>query len=116
MRGTTLPGAVVKVLSPYTDLDITNTAVDGSFSFVAKFDKIGENTIVITADYPGKSTTRVEHIVTYVPNVDIYSRKAWSMKDMYTNYMDNLSTRVANQQIYICQKAIVCLLYTSRCV
>lgn len=114
VRGTTLPGAVVKVLSPYTDLDITNTAVDGSFSFVAKFDKIGENTIVITADYPGKATTRVEHIVTYVPNVDIYSRKAWSMKDMYTNYMDNLSTRVANQQIYICQKAIVTSIETTK--
>ena len=114
VRGTTLPGAVVKVLSPYTDLDITNTAVDGSFSFVAKFDKIGENTIVITADYPGKSTTRVEHIVTYVPNVDIYSRKAWIMKDMYTNYMDNLSTRVANQQIYICQKAIVTSIETTK--
>ena len=114
VRGTTLPGAVVKVLSPYTDLDITNTAVDGSFSFVAKFDKIGVNTIIITADYPGKATTRVEHNVTYVPNVDIYSRKAWSMKDMYTNYMDNLSTRVANQQIYICQKAIVTSIETTK--
>ena len=114
VRGTTLPGAVVKVLSPYSDLDITNTAVDGSFSFVAKFDKIGVNTIIITADYPGKGTTRVEHNVTYVPNVDIYSRKAWSMKDMYTNYMDNLSTRVANQQIYICQKAIVTSIETTK--
>ena len=114
VRGTTLPGAVVKVLSPYSDLDITNTAVDGSFSFVAKFDKIGVNTIIITADYPGKATTRVEHNVTYVPNVDIYSRKAWSMKDMYTNYMDNLSTRVANQQIYICQKAIVTSIETTK--
>ena len=114
VRGTTLPGAVVKVLSPYSDLDITNTAVDGSFSFVAKFDKIGVNTIIITADYPGKATTRVEHNVTYVPNVDIYSRKAWSMKDMYTNYMYNLSTRVANQQIYICQKAIVTSIETTK--
>lgn len=114
VRGTTLLGAVVKVLSPYSDLDITNTAVDGSFSFVAKFDKIGVNTIIITADYPGKATTRVEHNVTYVPNVDIYSRKAWSMKDMYTNYMDNLSTRVANQQIYICQKAIVTSIETTK--
>lgn len=114
VRGTTLPGAVVKVLSPYSDLDITNTAVDGSFSFVAKFDKIGVNTIIITADYLGKATTRVEHNVTYVPNVDIYSRKAWSMKDMYTNYMDNLSTRVANQQIYICQKAIVTSIETTK--
>ena len=74
VRGTTLPGAVVKVLSPYSDLDITNTAVDGSFSFVAKFDKIGVNTIIITADYPGKATTRVEHNVTHKANVDIYYR------------------------------------------
>ena len=36
IRGTTIPGAIVKVLSPYRDLDITNTEVDGSFSFYAK--------------------------------------------------------------------------------
>ncbi len=114
VRGTTLPGAVVKVLSPYRDLDITNTASDGSFSFIATFDKIGENTIIITADYPGKNTTRVEHIVDYVPNVNIYSRKAWDIADGYTNLMDNLSTRVANQQIYICQKAIVTSIETTK--
>lgn len=107
VRGTTLPGAVIKVLSPYRDLDITDTASDGSFSFVAKFDKIGTNTIIITADYPGKATTRVEHIVTYVPNVDIYSRKAWDIVTQYTDLMDNLSTRVNSQQIYVCSGTIV---------
>lgn len=114
VRGTTLPGAVVKVLSPYQDLDITNTATDGSFSFRALFDKIGDNTIVITVDYPGKSTTRVEHIVNYVPNVNIYSRKAWDIKEGYTNLMDNMSTRVANQQIYICKECTVVSIETTK--
>lgn len=109
VRGTTLPGAVVKVLSPYRDLEITNTETDGSFSFVAKFDHIGNNTIVITADYPGKNTTRVEHIVYYVPNIDIYSRKAWDIKTQYTDLMDNLDLRKSRSQIYVCKGTITAI-------
>ena len=106
VRGTTIPGAVVKVLSPYVDLDITNTDVDGSFSFNAVFDKIGNNSIIITADYPGKATTTVEHIVYYVPNIDKYSRVAWDIKTQYTDLMDNMSVRKANSQIYVCKGTI----------
>jgi len=106
VRGTTIPGAIVKVLSPYRDLDITTTDVDGSFSFYAKFDKIGNNTIVITADYPGKATTRVEHIIYYVPNIDKYSRVAWDIKRQYTDLMDNMPIRKANSQIYLCKGII----------
>ncbi len=107
VRGTTLPGAVVKVLSPYRDLEITNMDTDGSFSFIAEFDQIGNNTIVITADYPGKATTRVEHVVYYVPNIDIYSRKAWDIKTQYTDLMDNLDLRRSRSQIYVCKGTIV---------
>ncbi len=103
VRGTTLPGAVVKVLSPYVDLDITNTDTDGSFSFNAKLDQIGNNTIIITADYPGKCTTRVEHVVYYVPNIDAYSKKAWDIKTQYTDLMDNMSLRKEKSQIYVCK-------------
>lgn len=106
VRGTTLPGAIVKVLTPYHDLDITNTDADGSFSFVAEFETIGNNTIVITADYPGKSTTRVEHVVYYVPNIDIYSRKAWDIEKQYTDLMDNLDLRRKKSQIYVCKGTI----------
>lgn len=109
VRGTTLPGAIVKVLSPYVDLDITNTEIDGSFSFNAKFDQIGNNTIVITADYPGKSTTRVEHVVYYVPNIDVYSRKAWDINTQYTDLMDNISLRRSNSQIYVCKGVITAI-------
>ncbi len=106
VRATTLPGAVVKVLSPYTDLDITNVETDGSFTFKAVFDKIGNNTIIITADYPNKKQTRVEHVVYYVPNIDIYSRKAWSIVQEYTDLMDNMELRKANSQIYVCPGVI----------
>lgn len=106
VRATTLPGAVVKVLSPYTDLDITKTAVDGTFSFKAVFDNIGNNTIIITADYPGKQTTRVEHVVYYVPNIDVYSRKAWSVYKDYKDLVDNIDLRKKQSQIYECKGKI----------
>ena len=61
---------------------------------------------MITADYPGKATTRVEHIVYYVPNIDIYSRKAWDIKTQYTDLMDNLDLRRRKSQIYVCKGTI----------
>ena len=88
------------------DLDITSMATDGSFSFQAKFDKIGDNTIIITADYPGKATTRVEHIVNYVPNIVDYSKRAWSATRDYTDLLNNLDLRKANSQIYECKGVI----------
>ncbi|MEA4928684.1 MAG: hypothetical protein VB104_08405, partial [Candidatus Limiplasma sp.] len=48
VRATTIPGAVVNVVSPHSDLDITNTDTDGSFTFTALFDQIGAHTIIIT--------------------------------------------------------------------
>ncbi|MFH1513763.1 MAG: hypothetical protein ABIG45_10470, partial [Bacillota bacterium] len=60
IRATTIPGAVINVLSPYTDLNITSADRDGTFTFKAVFNTIGDNTIIITADYPGKAQTRLE--------------------------------------------------------
>lgn len=54
---TTTPGADVQVLSPHTDLDITNIDSSGAFTFYAVFDHIGYNTISITASVPGKKTS-----------------------------------------------------------
>ena len=102
IRATTIPGAVINVLSPYTDLDITNLDLDGTFTFKAVFDTIGDNTIVITADYPGKSQTQLEYTVYYVPSVDKYSRVAWDIVSQYTDLMDNMSLRKSKNQIYVC--------------
>ncbi len=106
VRATTIPGAVVKVLSPYVDLDITNVDLDGSFTFKAVFDKIGDNTIVITADYPNRKQTRVEHVVYYVPNADNYTTKAWDVVSQYTDLVDNIELRKAKPQIYVCKGKI----------
>ncbi len=102
VRATTIPGAVVNVLSSYSDLDITTTDTDGYFSFKALFDKIGDNTIIITADYPGRKQTRVEYVVYYVPSVDVYSRKAWDIVTQYNDLMDNMDLRKSQSQIYVC--------------
>jgi hypothetical protein len=102
IRATTIPGAVINVLSHYTDLDITNADRDGTFTFKAVFDTIGDNTIIITADYPGKAQTRLEYTVYYVPSVDKYSRVAWDIVSQYTDLMDNMSLRKSRNQIYVC--------------
>ena len=102
IRATTIPGAVIHVLSPYSDLNITDVERDGTFTFKALFDTIGDNTIVITADYPGKEQTRLEYTVYYVPSVDVYSRKAWDIVSQYTDLMDNMTLRKNNNQIYVC--------------
>lgn len=58
VSATTLPGAYVEVLTPYSDLNITELDSTGKFTFNAIFDKIGNNTISIVASYPGKSLPR----------------------------------------------------------
>ncbi|MBN1778568.1 MAG: hypothetical protein JW811_10675 [Clostridiales bacterium] len=102
IRATTIPGAMIHVLSPYTDLNITDVERDGSFTFKALFDTIGNNTIIITADYPGKPQTRLEYAVYYVPSVDKYSRVAWDIVRDYKDLMDNMPMRVSQNKIYEC--------------
>lgn len=102
VRGHTLPRAIVRVHTPHSDLDITNTDSTGSFSFNARFETIGNNSIIITADYPGKKTTTVEHVVYYVPNIDVYSRSAWGIVSDYNDLMSNLELRKKNSQNYEC--------------
>ena len=86
VRGNTVTWATITVLSPYVELDLTNLKVDGTFSFRAVFDKIGDNTIIIEASAPGYETSRVEHKVYYMPVADIYTRKAWDMNQNYTDF------------------------------
>lgn len=103
VRASTLPGATVNVLSEHTDLNITNIDSTGAFSFFAVFNKIGDNTISITADFPGKETTQVDYNVYYVPSIDVYSRAAWAMNSAgYYELLDNLAVRVKRSQIYVC--------------
>ncbi len=107
IRAATIPGAMIHVLSPYSDLNITDVDRDGTFSFKALFDTIGSNTIIITADYPGKAQTRLEYSVYYVPDIDKYSRAAWDIVRDYKDLMDNMPMRVSQNKIYKCVGTIL---------
>ena len=63
-----------------------------------------------TASAPGYKTSVVEHQVYYVPVADIYTRKAWSMRDQYTDYLNNSNARISNTQIYQCDGTITSIL------
>ena len=113
ISGTTLTWAEITVETPYINLDTTKLSLNGTFSFQAVFDKIGNNTIKIIASAPGYNPSVVEHQVYYVPIADIYTRKAWSMKDQYTDYLNNSNARIANTQIYQCDGTITSILATN---
>ncbi len=102
ITGTTLTWATITIESPYQNLDTSELATKGTFTFEAVFNRIGTNTIVIRASAANYEPSIVEHEVYYVPIADIYTRKAWSMKDQYTDYLNNSEKRIANTQIYQC--------------
>jgi len=102
VSATTLPGAYVEVLTPYTDLNITDLDKNGKFTFNAVFDKIGDNTITIKASYPGKAPSQVDHVVYYLPPADEYTVKAWPLTaDGYAELLSNMTVRAARSQVYV---------------
>ena len=98
----TVPGADVDVLTPFSDLNITDVNSTGEFSFYAMFDHIGYNTITITAAMPGKQTSVVNHEVYYVPSRPDYTIKAWPTSEAeYNELIGNIELRAKRQQVYV---------------
>ncbi|HSK67926.1 MAG TPA: hypothetical protein VLA21_01560 [Candidatus Limnocylindria bacterium] len=101
IRATTRAGASVTVLSPHQDLDLSLLPSTGEFSFKAVFAKIGNNTVEIRADYPGRSPTTVKYDVYYLPPPDDYTKKAWALDSWgYPDLLANMSARISKTQIY----------------
>ena len=100
---TTIPGAEIDILSPYTDLKITDLDTTGEFSFNAVFDHVGYNTISITASYPGKKMSKVDYTIYYVPSPDDYTTVAWPLNDDrdYNELLNNIEVRAARTQVYL---------------
>ena len=99
---TTLPGATVDVLSSHTDLNVTDLDSTGEFSFYAVFDVIGDNTVTITASYPGKKTTVVNYVIYYVPTASEYTVKAWPLSEAeYAELVSNITYRAEHNQVYV---------------
>ena len=102
VSATTMPGAYVEVITPYSDLNITELDTTGKFTFNAIFDKIGDNTISIIASYPGKKPSQVDHVVYYLPPADEYTVKAWPLSaDGYVELLSNISVRAEKNQVYV---------------
>ena len=100
---TTLPGATVNILSPHSDLNITNLNTTGAFSFYAVFDHIGDNWIEISSSYPGKKPSLVRYKVYYLPSPDEYTRKAWPLykAEDYAELVSNIRIRAERTQVYV---------------
>ena len=102
VTATTLPGAHVEVTTPHSDLNITDLASTGKFSFNAVFDKIGYNTISIVASYGNRKPSQVDHTVYYLPPADEYTVKAWPLtEEGYAELLSNITVRAARGQVYV---------------
>lgn len=101
IHATTRAGASITVLSPHKNLDVSQLGSTGVFSFEAVFSKIGMNTVEIRADFPDKNPTIVNYDVYYLPDPDVYTKKAWALDDWgYPDLLANMTTRIQNTQIY----------------
>jgi len=89
--GTTLPGANISVEFPHENLEL-DTAT-GDFSFTPLFSKLGNNDVVIRASYEGKADSVISHTVYYMPNADIYTRRAWDLEAQYTDLINYINIR-----------------------
>ncbi|MBR5288695.1 MAG: hypothetical protein IKU34_08940 [Clostridia bacterium] len=91
ISGTTLPGATITVDFPHRDL--VQNFETGEFSFVPKFTELGNNQIVIRASYEGRADSSITHTVYYMPNADIYTRRAWDLAGQYTDLINYINMR-----------------------
>ena len=91
ISGTTLPGATVTVDFPHRNLEVDPAT--GRFSFVPLFSHLGNNDVVIRASYEGKADSVITHTVYYMPNADIYTRRAWDLDAQYTDLVNYITMR-----------------------
>lgn len=81
------------------------TGETGQFAFRAIFNTIGDNVITIRASYPGKEDAVITHTVYWIPDVDVYSRRAWPLSENdYTDLINNIAIRKG--QVYVCKGTI----------
>lgn len=91
ISGTTLPGASITVDFPHWDLQVDQAT--GKFSFKPIFSTLGNNDVVIRASYEGMADSEITHTVYYMPNADIYTRRAWDLSSQYTDLLNYIDMR-----------------------
>lgn len=109
ISGTTLPGATITVEFPHWGLE--QDFEKGEFSFHPLFSTLGDNDVVIRAAYEGKTDSVITHTVYYMPNPDIYTRRAWDLDSQYNDLINNIAIRKGT--IYMGTGTIVRILSTA---
>ena len=89
--GTTLPGASITVDFPHENLELDMAT--GDFSFTPLFSQLGNNDVIIRASYEGKADSVISHTVYYMPNADIYTRRAWDLDAQYNDLINYINIR-----------------------
>lgn len=79
VTGKTEPGAVISVDTDYMEESLSQDMESGRFSFIAKFNTVGENVVRFRASMPGKKDASISFTVNYLPSLAEYSAKAWAM-------------------------------------
>ena len=79
ISGTAEPGATISIDTAFVEDSLTMDSVTGKFTFIAKMETFGKNTVRFRASMEGKADSVLSHEVEYVPNLDAYSRMAWAM-------------------------------------
>ncbi len=97
------PGAYISVDTPYVEESFQMDMTTGEFSFIAKFDHLGENIIRFRAVKEGREDAVVSFAVNYKPTLAQYSAKAWAMDyPQLSLYFQNWVGR-----IFLCEGTIV---------
>ena len=67
--------------------------------------------MVIRASYEGKKDSVITHTVYYMPNWDIYTRRAWDLDSQYNDLINNINIRKVT--IYLCTGTIQQIISTT---
>ena len=91
ISGRTEPGATITVDFPHWGLEQDFTT--GDFSFRPMFSALGNNSVPIRASKEGREDSVITHTVYYMPNADIYTRRAWDLEGQYADLVNYINIR-----------------------
>lgn len=95
VSGTCEPGAAISVDTAYIEESLQMDMNTGKFSFIAKFDKLGDNVVRFRASMEGREDAVISFTVNYKPTLAAYSAKAWKMDyPQLSRYFENWLERI----------------------
>ena len=79
IKGKCEPGAFISVDTEYMEESLLMDMETGEFSFIAKFDELGDNVVRFRASMEGREDAVISFTVNYKPTLARYSAGAWAM-------------------------------------